>query len=68
MSKYYTCEGKGGLYVLLGSAIGAGTSRGQHIEIYQDFKSGQLYFRTTGDFDRRMVMLSHEEALEEINK
>ena len=49
----YTCIGKGGEYRYLGTAIGAGDSRGELIEVYQD-ESGQLYHRTPEDFMERM--------------
>ena len=49
----YTCIGKGGEYRYLGTAIGAGDSRGELFEVYQD-ESGQLYHRTPEDFMERM--------------
>lgn len=51
---YYTCIGKGGEYVRLGEAIGAGTSKPQRVEVYRDTKTHQLFFRTQEDFDARM--------------
>ena len=49
----YTCIGKGGEYHYLGTAIGAGDSRGELVEVYQD-ENGQLYHRTPEDFMERM--------------
>ena len=49
----YTCIGKGGEYRYLGTAIGAGDSRGELVEVYQD-ENGQLYHRTPEDFMERM--------------
>lgn len=53
----YTCIGKGGVYERIGSALGAGSSRGGIIEVYRDTGSGQLYFRDTSEFFRRMERL-----------
>lgn len=54
--QFYTCKGKGGRYLKLGEATGAGTSRdeGNDIVIYQDVYTGQLFKRTVGDFYTRM--------------
>lgn len=49
----YTCIGKGGEYRYLGTAIGAGDSRGELAEVYQD-RTGQLFHRTPEDFMERM--------------
>jgi hypothetical protein len=62
----YTCIGKGGEYVRLGTAIGAGQSRGEIIEVYRDEKQGQLYFRETSDFFDRMQLLGGADKLTEV--
>lgn len=49
----YTCIGKGGEYRYMGTAIGAGDSRGELAEVYQD-RTGQLFHRTPEDFMERM--------------
>lgn len=52
---FYTCEGKGGRYELLGYARGAGTrSMDDSLAIYRCVGSGQLFFRAEADFDERM--------------
>lgn len=95
--KLFTCKGKGGtyeligyadygvfissLYTSLGTACGAGTSRGEQLfifqdkegelyytnaeivshlphakkPVYKDVKTGLLYYREPGDFDKRML-------------
>lgn len=54
--KIYTCLGKGGDYERIGTATGAGTMRGSdHIEVYRDMVTRQLYYRTQQDFDNRMA-------------
>lgn len=58
----YTCEGRGGEYELLGESIGAGTSNGQRVMVYYDTLSGQLYHRTTENFERRMQPLQRDLA------
>lgn len=53
----YTCIGKGGAYELLGTAIGAGTSRGTDVVVYRDAATGQLFHRTQEDWAARMEPL-----------
>lgn len=54
----YTCRGKGGTYEYIGIAKGAGTKRqGEHLHVYRDAQSGLLFYRTDGDFTKRMVEL-----------
>jgi hypothetical protein len=57
---HYTCEGKGGRYELLGSAKGAGTSRGQLRTVYRSTETGELFFREPGDFASRMAPIDAE--------
>lgn len=53
--KRYTCAGKGGEYVIVGTAKGAGTSRiNADLIVYRDVADGTLYFRNEEDFARRM--------------
>jgi hypothetical protein len=54
----YTCIGKGGAYARIGTAIGAGLSRGQSAEVYRDIATAQLYFREPEDFSNRMDKLA----------
>jgi hypothetical protein len=55
---HWTCSGKGGAYELLGSALGAGTSRdAEALLVYRDIHSGVLYYRTVADFIARMAPL-----------
>lgn len=56
-TQLYYCEGKPGVYEHLGSAIGAGTSRGRNAEVYRDIISGQLFLRDPADFAQRMKLL-----------
>ena len=51
---HFTCIGKGGDYIDLGVAIGAGTSKGDLAQVYRDTKNGQLFFREPEDFIPRM--------------
>lgn len=55
---FYTCIGKGGRYKCYGETIGAGTSKGTSVVIYQDVETKQLHHRTRVDFDKRMKLLS----------
>lgn len=51
----YTCLGKGGLYELVGNAIGAGTSKENgELVVYRDACTGVPFYRTEEDFRRRM--------------
>lgn len=52
----YTCKGKGGVYKRISTAIGAGTSRGAEIVIYEG-DDGVWYFRTADDFADRMGII-----------
>ncbi len=54
MQLKYTCEGKGGLYEVVGVTTGAGLSKGESVVVYRDVASGRLYHRTPSDFDNRM--------------
>jgi hypothetical protein len=54
MSDTYTCKGKGGMYEIIGTAKGAGTSRDSVIIVYRDTATGELYFRTLDDFAARL--------------
>lgn len=56
-SRLYTCIGKGGRYKCYGETIGAGTSKGESVVIYQDVDSKKLFHRTRDDFDKRMKLL-----------
>ena len=56
----YTCKGKGGVYELVGVAYGAGTSRGQTINLYREVASGVLYYREPRDFHERMERIDHD--------
>lgn len=55
--RLYTCIGKGGRYKCYGETIGAGTSKGESVVIYQDIDSKKLFHRTRDDFDKRMKLL-----------
>lgn len=56
MTEFYTCDGKGGTYELLGSSKGAGTRRGtEPLMVYRDTQDGQLYNRTDEDFAARLI-------------
>lgn len=57
MSVTYTCKGKGGVYELVGVIYGAGTCRGQTMNLYREIATGVLYFRTPADFQERMEVL-----------
>lgn len=50
----YECIGKGGFYRILYHSIGAGTSRGQDIVVYQCILTQEVYHRTLEDFNERM--------------
>lgn len=54
---YYTCKGKGGKYVVVSYATGAGTSKGTKVMVYRDTESRQLFFRTPEDFRNRMEVI-----------
>lgn len=56
----FTCKGKGGVYELIGTATGAGTSRGNFVTVYRDAETGALYFRRPDDFAERMEELDNE--------
>lgn len=56
MARFYNCNGKGGLYVLVGVSTGAGQSRGEQRAIYRDADTGELYHRTPDDFNARMTL------------
>ena len=60
----YTCIGKGGEYLLLGTATGAGTSRGApDLRIYMEADNPlALYYRTAEDFNNRMAASSKGEG------
>jgi hypothetical protein len=53
----FTCIGKGGKYEDLGVAIGAGTSKGDLVQVYRDTTTGQLFFREPEDFIDRMEVI-----------
>lgn len=53
----FTCIGKGGTYEDMGVAIGAGTSKGDLVQVYRDTATGQLYFREPEDFIDRMEVV-----------
>lgn len=57
MTEFYTCEGKGGEYELIGLATGAGLTKGEDRQIYRDTTTGQLFLRGAEDFANRMVKL-----------
>ena len=42
-------------YEVLGYSIGAGTSKGSTLVIYQDTETKQLYHRTFDDFCQKMI-------------
>lgn len=51
----YTCKGKGGRYRIVGHAHGAGTSHARGaIVVYQDVRTGEMFYRTEDDFANRM--------------
>jgi len=50
----YTCKGKGGEYELLGVIYGAGTSRGNTLNLYREVSTHAMYYRTPEDFAERM--------------
>lgn len=50
----YTCIDKGGEYALVGDAIGAGEMRGTLVTVYRDTTSLDLFYRSVGDFGKRM--------------
>ncbi|HJV53064.1 MAG TPA: hypothetical protein VJ652_16475 [Noviherbaspirillum sp.] len=56
----YTCKGKGGEYELLGTAIGAGTSRDKSFIVYRDNAKKLMFFRTHDDFATRMEQIAAE--------
>lgn len=60
----YTCKGKGGDYSLIGTAYGAGTSRGTYVTLYRDISTDIYYFRTPEDFMERMAMVPAPAAQE----
>ncbi len=60
---HYTCTGKGGRYVPLGLAKGAGTSRGQVRTIYRNAFTGELFFREPGDFASRMAPIEDDASV-----
>jgi hypothetical protein len=54
----YTCIGKGGEYERVGTALGAGSKRGSDIiQVYRD-QQGQLYYRESSEFFKRMALTS----------
>jgi hypothetical protein len=53
----FTCIGKGGCYEDMGVAIGAGTSKGDLVQVYRDTATGQLYFREPENFIDRMEVI-----------
>lgn len=57
---YYTCNGKGGVYELLGTAKGAGNTKYDEVVVYRDVSDGQLYFRNAASFAERMTLISTE--------
>jgi len=57
---HWTVDGKGGDYVDLGVAIGAGTSKGDLVQVYRDTTNGQMYFREPEDFIGRLKPLVAE--------
>ena len=54
MADLFTCKGKGGTYEDVGTAVGAGTSRGEIVRVYRDTVTGNLYYRAPTDFAERM--------------
>ena len=52
----YQCIGKSGEYRLIGRAVGAGTSRGTQVMVYQNRETGMLFHRTAEDFQARMAI------------
>lgn len=62
----YTCIGKGGKYLLLGTATGAGTSRDlEDLRIYIDAENPLgMYYRTVPNFDLRMAPAGDSNSLE----
>ena len=51
----YTCIDKGGEYELLGEARGAGMTKGSVVSVYRDTTTLSLFYRTVGDFGKRMM-------------
>ncbi len=60
-----TCKGKGGDYIVVGVAIGAGVSRGNLVHVYRDSQSDILFYRTPMDFAERMEILATPPATTE---
>ncbi|MEB0311529.1 hypothetical protein QN382_19840 [Pseudomonas sp. 10B1] len=58
----YTCIGKGGKYTDIGVAIGAGTCKGELVQVYRDGSNGQMYFRELEDFVERIEFINPEEV------
>jgi hypothetical protein len=58
MIETYTCKGKGGMYEIIGTAKGAGTSRDGVIIVYRDTATGELYYRTLDDFAARLERIA----------
>lgn len=60
-----TCKGKGGTYVEIGVAAGAGTMRGNLVHVYRNVATGNLFYRTPMDFAERMERIAN--AGQEVN-
>lgn len=58
----YTCDGKGGMYELLGLATGAGIASGEDRLIYRDATTRRLFLRTEPDFSARMKKIGEFSA------
>lgn len=68
---FYTCEGKGGIYRILGNARGAGESRETgEIIVYQDVADDSMtpFFRTVENFRERMVEIDLDEVRKHFEK
>lgn len=58
----YTCIDKGGEYELLGEAYGAGITKGSVVSVYRDTTTMSLFYRTVGDFGKRMMPVRIDRA------
>lgn len=64
---YYSCIGKGGLYVVVDSPAPAGVSKSYDpIVVYMDLRTAATYWRFRGDFLDRMEVVSGENTEEAI--
>lgn len=54
---FWECQGKGGIYMLLGEVKGSGNLRGQTFTVYMDMNGGAKYLRQSMEFTTRMTPL-----------